>query len=106
MKARLSLGEFRSYLSGHRLSKIVYLSEDQPFQSGPCRFRLSFSTIAVSEQPNLVVLKRPDGDELWLSHVRSVEVDEDSSILGTVFRILCEYPDSSAKKRPYILLAS
>lgn len=106
MKTRLSLGEFRSYLSGRRLSKISYLSEDQPFQSGPCRFYLSFSSVAVSEQPNLVVLKRPDGDMLWFSHVRSVEVDEDSSVLGTVFRVLCDSPEDAAKKRPYILIAS
>lgn len=108
MSKRLSVEEFRTYIRERHPEKITFWIDNQLWYSvfDPCKFRLSFTSVAVSENTNILVLSTPDGSELWLNRVESVEVDEKASVLGSVFRVLCASPSSPEGRLSYTLVAS
>lgn len=69
MKKKLSVRELKRYCEEHKP-------------------HCAFSIMLICENPNLICLKS-SGNTLSFDRVKSIEVDTDASILGTVITIFC-----------------
>lgn len=90
MKKRVSIKEFKEYCEDHKPNCISFLTENQRWYrvADPCEIKMSFSIILILENPNLICLKSADGTLLF-NQVKFIEIDTESSMLGTVFTIFC-----------------
>lgn len=90
MKKKLSVRELKRYCEEHKPHCIYFKTENQAWYrtSDPCKLDMAFSIMLICENPNLICLKS-SGNTLSFDRVKSIEVDTDASILGTVIAIFC-----------------
>ena len=90
MKKKLSVRELKRYCEEHKPHCIYFKTENQAWYgtSDPCKLDMAFSIMLICENPNLICLKS-SGNTLSFDRVKSIEVDTDASILGTVITIFC-----------------
>lgn len=88
MKKKLSVRELKRYCEEHKPHCIYFKTENQAWYrtSDPCKLDMAFSIMLICENPNLICLKS-SGNTLSFDRVKSIEVDTDASILGTVITI-------------------
>lgn len=106
----MSVCEFMGYIRGRKFGEIYYLSENQnelpnSDDTFPVRVQMRYDTITAWSNPNRVVLKNAGGCQAF-NYVRSVGVDDESSVLGTLITILCGYKmEGRYIEKQYILVA-
>lgn len=85
---KLSVRELKRYCEEHKPHCIYFKTENQAWYrtSDPCKLDMAFSIMLICENPNLICLKS-SGNTLSFDRVKSIEVDTDASILGTVITI-------------------
>lgn len=90
MKKVMNLSEFRRYCEGRSISRIEFCTENQPsdFFGNPIRMYMSFSSLMVSCNPNTICLKEGE-NSVCLVRVKSVLVDTERPVAGTVATVLC-----------------
>ena len=107
MKKIASLGEFKRYYSSRNPQKIIFCSENQDnILSGlPCKMRLSFSSMMISESPNQICIKDNSG-VISLTKVCFVEINSRKSILGDVITVFCGDVGAQRPEVTYTLIAA
>lgn len=108
MKEEMSTGEFKRYLDRHKPKKIVYSTENQDWYrvADPCKVEMVFTIMLISEAPNIITMRNGLNDTMYLDRVKYIEVDEKSSVLGTVLRIYCGDRDTDRHDKSYTLIAA
>lgn len=94
MKKQLTVGELRAYYACKKPKELSFCSENQAWYtvSAPCKFGLSFQTMLVYENPNIVCLKSSNGSTISFDRVKYAEIDTDATVLGTVLTLFCGNP--------------
>lgn len=90
MKKRVSVRELKEYCKEHKPHCLHYSSENQSWYrvSDPCKLEMSFPIMLIYENPNLICL-RSGSNTLSFDCVKSVEIDTESTVLGTIFTVFC-----------------
>ena len=105
MEKKLSVKGFQSYVSEHKPSEISFWSENQEWYTAadPFKIKMIFSNIFVGICPNVIYLNDKSNKEILFDRVKYVCVDEDSTVLGTIFRIHCDKNIKKFKKNTEII---
>lgn len=104
----MTVGEFQRYASSHKPSKISFWTENQPWYSitDPKKAKMSFTTMLICENPNMLCLKCVGGNELCFDQIKYIQVEEDKSLLGTIITVFCGPFKSDDADISYVLIAS
>ncbi len=107
MRKQLSVKELKKYCERNAPYQVTYYSENQDWYcvSDPCKFRMHFPIILISENPNLICLKSGTSS-ICFDRVRFVEIDTETTVLGTVFTLYCGGAGSKAPEVTYKLIAA
>lgn len=103
MKKMVSVKELREFCDQNKPQNIGFYSVNQEWWSAsdPCIMQFNFSEIIVLENPNMICLKNST-NMMNLSMVQKVEIDTETTVIGTVFKIYCG--GGTRKKKAYTLL--
>lgn len=90
MKKKASVREFKQYYEGNKPQRILFYTENQKWYrtSDPCKIRMSFPIMLICENPNLICLKSGT-NTISLDRVKYVEIDTESTVLGTLITVFC-----------------
>lgn len=80
----------REFISSHRPKSIIFRSDNQDDreQCDTTSLQLSFSDVDIAERPS--VIRVYDGNNsMTLYDVKGVEIDDKSSPIGTILRVVC-----------------
>ena len=90
MKKRVTIGELKQYCAANKPANIQFSTENQAWYrvSDPCKVNLSFPIMLIYENPNLICLKSGT-NTLSFDRVRFVEIDTDTTVLGTILTLFC-----------------
>ena len=90
MKKRISVRGLKMLLDHYKPRKVTLYTENQEWyrQSDTCILRLTFPNLIVYDNQNMVCLKSNTGS-ICFEQVRYVEVDTDSTVLGTIITVIC-----------------
>ena len=90
IKKKITVGELKSYYASKKLSTVRFSTENQKWYrvSDPCKVNLSFSAMLITENPNLICLKS-GVNTICFDRVKFVEIDTESSVLGTIITLFC-----------------
>lgn len=107
MKKTMSIQEFKDYCKNKKLRSILYTTENQNWYSiaTPCKMELSFSTMLIAENPNVIYLKS-GSNSLFIGRVKAVNVDTECSVLGSVFTVFCGDMRTQDADNTYTLVAT
>lgn len=107
MKKHVSIRELKEYCEKNRPSEVTYYSENQDSYrlTDPCKFRMHFQTMVVCENPNLICLKSRTGT-ICFDRVRSVEIDTETTVLGTILTVYCGRAGKRGTEVTYKLIAA
>lgn len=107
MKKVVSIRELQEYFSRNRVSSVLFYTENQQWYrtSDPCKIRMSFPIMLIHENPNLICLKS-GAHTIFFDRVKSVEIDTETTVLGTVLTLFCGDFDSEGYDFTYTLIAA
>lgn len=108
MKKKLSVREFGTYLTTHKPSSISFWTENQSWYdpADPCKIRVTSTIMLIHENPNVIYLKWGSDNEICFNHIRYIEIDENSTVLGTIITVACGDFGSRETRTSYTLIAS
>lgn len=100
MRKQVSVKEMKEYCERNRPKQVTYYSENQDWYRAcdPCKIRMHFPIMLIYENPNLICLKS-EASTICFDKVRFVEIDTETTVLGTIFTIYC---GSALKKEPEV----
>ena len=106
MKKMVTVKQLKEYCYTHKLTTIKFSTENQSWYrvSDPCKVNMCFSAISIYENPNLICLKSGT-NTVCFDRVKSVEIDTDFTVLGTMFTLLCGDYGLERKDITYRLIA-
>lgn len=106
MKKKVSVREFKEYCRDHNISQISFCAENQEWclVSDPCKFNLSFPSILVYENPDVIYL-RHNGNIVYFDRVKYIEIDSNETVLGDTFTICCGNENGYDVIKQYKLIA-
>ncbi len=98
MKKNMTFGELKEYFRKNPPRKITYYTENQDWYrvEDPCKIQMTFPSLLVSENPNLICLKSGNGTLLF-DRVKTAEVDTTATVLGTVVTLYCSDSDTGQR---------
>lgn len=101
------LSEFREFMRRYQPTTLWFLSENQKnfAVAEPCVFQLCFTNMFIHENPNVIFLKGGE-NSMRLERVKSVEFDENETMVGALIIIRCKNPMSSTGESTYTIIAS
>lgn len=107
MKKKVTVKQLKEYCSVHKPTTVLFSTENQPWYkvSDPCKVNMSFSIMLIYENPNLICLKSGT-NTICFDRIKSVEIDTDFTVLGTVFTIFCGDFGSEENDITYRLIAA
>jgi hypothetical protein len=90
MKKRVTMEELKKYCAANKPANIQFSTENQVWHrvSDPCKVNLSFPIMLIYENPNLICLQS-GANTLSFDRVRFVEIDTETTVLGTIFTLFC-----------------
>lgn len=107
MKKVLSVGELKRYYEGRSLNRVLFCSENQPWDEveNPMKINMSFTSMLMACNPNVICLKNGE-NTLHFEKVKCVYLDADGSALGTVLDIVCGDSNSKDKDIKFTIVTS
>lgn len=107
MKKTVSVRELQEYLAKTRIHSVLFCTENQRWYraSDPCKVRMSFPIMLIGENPNLICLKS-GMHSISFDRVKSVEIDTETTVLGTILTLFCGDFGSDGYDTTYILIAA
>lgn len=107
MKKLVSIRELKEYCTANKPQNVLFHTENQDWYKAadPCKLRMSFPVMLINENPNLICLKS-GANILSIDQVQCVEIDTDSTVLGTVLRVYCGDFGSSSHSITYTLIVA
>lgn len=107
MKKVVSVRELQEYLANNRISSVLFYTENQRWYraSDPCKIRMAFPIMLIRENPNLICLKS-GSHTISFDRVKSVEIDTETTVLGTVLTLFCGDFGSDGYDFTYTLIAA
>ena len=106
---KMTVGDFKRYCESKQFRVIRFARYNQDWRAGaiPVGFQLAFQRIMVSAEPDVGGIFLGEGDsQVYFERVKHVMVDEESSVLGTVIRVVCGDSQSDRKNIQYTLVAN
>lgn len=102
---KMTVYELQSFLKQHRPRQVVFLSDNQPWDSIglPLRLHLSFPVILTALNPNAILLKN-GVNTLSMNNVTNVEKCDGPAGFGTVLNIFCRNYADGADEVCYTLI--
>ncbi len=90
MKKIVNLRGLQHYLATNRINCVLFHTENQRWYraSDPCKVRMSFPIMLIRENPNLICLKSGQ-NTMSFDRIKSVEIDTEATILGTILTLFC-----------------
>ena len=97
MRKNMSVCDLKRYYEGRSPKRILFCVENQVWDTveNPLKASLSFSSMAIAHNPNVISLKSGE-NTLWFERIKRIVVDTGRSPLGVVLEIVCG--DSAAKE--------
>lgn len=92
MKKRISIGELKEYLEENKPTRIFFHAENQAWYNSAdhfASFRTMFSEIMVYEYTPCLIGLKSETNTISFNCIKSVEIDTESSILGTIITLFC-----------------
>ena len=107
MKKLVSIRELKEYYSVNKPHYVLFQTENQDWYraADPCKLKMSFPIMLIQENPNLICLKS-GMNILSIDRVQCVEIDTDTTVLGTVLKVFCGDFGSSSHDITYTLIAA
>lgn len=107
MKKIISVKEFKDYCEKNKPHSIIYQTENQKWYrvSDPCKVRMSFKIMLIYENPNLICLKSGT-NTISFDMVKYIEIDTESTVLGTLITVFCGKFGTSGHDIAYTLIAT
>ena len=107
MKKTVSVKELQEYVACHKISYVLFYTENQRWYraSDPCKVRMAFPIMLIRENPNLICVKSGK-HSISFDRVKSVEIDTDATVLGTVLTVFFFFFDSEGYDTTYTLIAA
>ncbi len=107
MKKKMFLRDFKEYCAKNQHQKFIFYTEDQDWFDliNPCKVQLSFPSMTICENPNLICLQSEVGS-LCLDQVRFVEIDTKEAGFGVVITICCGGKTPALPKITYKVIAA
>jgi len=107
MKKVISVRELQEYLKCHKVNSVVFYTENQRWYcaSDPCKIRMSFPIMLINENPNLICLKS-GVQSILFDRVKAIEIDTDSTVLGTIFTVFCGDFNTEGYDTTYTLIVA
>ncbi len=107
MKKIVSIRGLQEYLAANRVSSVLFYTENQSWYraSDPCKIRMSFPIMLICENPNLICLKSGQ-NTLSFDRIKSVEIDTETTVLGTILTLFCGDFGSEGYEATYTLIAA
>lgn len=107
MKKMVTMRELKEYCAKNKPHCVWYHTENQEWYkvSDPCKVRLSFPIMLICENPNLICLKS-GGNSISFDRIKSVEINTEMTVLGTVFTLFCGDFNSDSYDTTYTLVAT
>ena len=108
MTTKYLVHDFKEYVDRRKFCRFVFWSENQQwFQvCQTAKVRMAFRQIKVFDAPNIIWLVDGKNHELLFDRVRFVEVDEESSPLGSILSIHCGNHGRGDGETTYTVVAS
>lgn len=106
MKKKTTITELRQYCEEKKPKRIIFHAENQRWfsEEDTMGFRTAFPQITVSDKPSLVCL-RSGSDMIYFERVKTVEIDTDATVLGTLITLVCGDWGASESDKTYTLIA-
>lgn len=107
MKKTVSVRELQGYFDRHKINSVSFYTENQQWYrtSDPCKIRMAFPIMVICENPNLICLKS-GANTISFDRVKSVEIDTEATVLGTVLTLFCGDFNSDGYDITYTLIAA
>lgn len=107
MKRIMSVGDLKRYYEGHNPKRILFCTENQSWGrvENPMRVSLAFTSMIMACNPNVICLKNGE-NTIRFERVKSVIVDADRSVLGTVLDIVCGDNSSNENDIHYTIITT
>lgn len=107
MRKQVSVKELKEYCERNRPSQVTFYSENQDKYriSDPCKLRMHFPIMLIYENPNLICLKSGTST-ICFDRVRFVEIDTETTVLGTILTLYCGGSGSSEPEVAFKLIAA
>ncbi|MCM1222381.1 MAG: hypothetical protein NC548_48730 [Lachnospiraceae bacterium] len=107
MRKRMTTGDLKKYCATIKPARIHFSTENQLWfkVSDPCKVDLSFPVMLIYENPNLILLKS-DTSLVSLDRVKFIEVDTETTVLGTIFTVVCGSQSTSENDITYRLIVA
>lgn len=106
---RMTLGDFKRYCENKQFREIKFDRCNQKWRAGaiPVGFQFVFKQIMVSSAPDVGGVFLGEGGSLvYMERVKYIEVDSESSVLGTIICIVCGDTLGNRNNTHYILIAN
>ena len=107
MKKTVSVKELQEYVACHKISYVLFYTENQRWYraSDPCKVRMAFPIMLIRENPNLICLKSGTST-ICFDRVCSVEIDTETTVLGTILTVYCGCSGAEEPEITYKLIAA
>lgn len=107
MKKTVNLQGLQEYVAHNRVGCVRFYTENQQWYraSDPCKIRMAFPIMLICENPNLVCLKSGQ-NTISFDRVKFVEIDTETTVLGTILTLFCGDFGSDGYDTTYKLIAS
>ncbi len=102
----LSVREFKNVCDTLSPSKFIFTSENQQWDkvNHTIKVSLSFKIMLIAFNPNTICFKNAD-NALCLERVKYIRVNDENSLIGAVFTIVCGDFSSSDSDVSYTIVA-
>ena len=86
----LSVREFKSMCESISPTKFIFASKNQEWDkvNHTIKVNLSFKIMMIAFNPNTICFKNAD-NTLCLERVKYIKVDDENSLIGAVFTVVC-----------------
>lgn len=103
---KLSMTEFKKTCELLSPDKFIFASENQKWNNAGTTIKanLFFNNMIMAYNPNSICFKG-DGGSLQLDRVKSINMSEEDSLLGTVFTVICGDCFSDSHNTFYTIIA-
>lgn len=103
----LSLREFKNICDTLSLNKFIFSSENQCWNKveHTLRAKLTFTIMLIAFNPNAICFKNPTNDCICLDRVKSIQMSEGISMLGTIFTVICGDSSNNYNDMAYTIIA-
>lgn len=102
----LSIQEFKKVCDALSPTQFIFSSENQSWHQveHTIRAKLTFTIMMIAFNPNTICLKNHT-DSLCLNRVKSIKINDEKSMLGTIFTVICGDSGSNSKDVAYTIIA-